>query len=51
MAALPARTDIARKYRWNAERLFASPKAWEMELNAVLESIPTVEKQIGRAHV
>jgi oligoendopeptidase F len=48
MAALPARTDIARKYRWNAERLFASPKAWEMELNAVLESIPTVEKLKGR---
>jgi oligoendopeptidase F len=40
---VPHRSAIQKKYRWNAERLFASPKAWDTELKAILDAIPNVE--------
>jgi oligoendopeptidase F len=40
--AVPPRSSIPKKYRWNAERLFASPKAWETELKGILAEIPSV---------
>ena len=45
--ALPPRSRIEKKYRWNAEQLFASPKAWETELAAVLGAIPDVQALKG----
>ena len=45
--AVPPRSSIPRKYRWNAERLFASPKAWETELNAILVEIPAMAQLKG----
>jgi len=45
--ALPPRSRIEKKYRWNAERLFASPKAWEAELTAILGDIPGVQALKG----
>jgi oligoendopeptidase F len=45
--ALPLRNDVEKKYTWNAERLFASPKAWESELELILEAIPSVKALKG----
>ncbi len=45
--AVPPRSAIPKKYRWNAERLFPSPKTWETELTAILEAIPKVESLKG----
>jgi oligoendopeptidase F len=45
--ALPFRKDVEKKYTWNAERLFASPKAWESELGSILAAIPSVEARKG----
>jgi oligoendopeptidase F len=48
---VPPRSAIPRKYRWNAEHLFSSPKAWETELTAILEAIPKVEALRGKLGV
>jgi oligoendopeptidase F len=45
--ALPARERIPKKYTWNAERLFSSPRAWQAELSAVVASIPEVDALKG----
>jgi len=45
--AIPARDRIQKKYTWNAERLFSSPRAWEAELCAILAAIPEVEALKG----
>ena len=45
---VPPRSAIPKKYRWNAERLFASPKAWETELTAILAAVPMVQSLKGK---
>ena len=44
----PVRSAIEKKYTWNAESMFASPEAWEVEVASILESIPEVKKFQGR---
>jgi len=45
---LPPRSAIDKKYAWNAESVFATPKAWEAEVKSILESIPAVRQFQGR---
>jgi oligoendopeptidase F len=47
-ATIPPRSKANSKYTWNAESVFATPEAWEIELNDVLKSIPGVKKFQGR---
>ncbi len=44
----PVRSAIDKQYTWNAESMFASPEAWEVEVASILESIPEVKKFQGR---
>ncbi len=45
---VPARSAIDKKYTWNAESMFATPAAWEAEVQNILESIPAVKQFQGR---
>ncbi len=45
--SLASRDRIPRKYTWNAERLFPSPRAWEAELSSILAGIPAVQALKG----
>jgi oligoendopeptidase F len=44
---LPIRSEIEKKDRWNAESVFASAKAFDAELAAVLAAAPDVERRAG----
>ncbi len=44
---LPVRSSIPRRYTWNSQALFSSPKAWEAELAEILAAIPSVEALKG----
>src|SRR5512143_1817747 len=43
----PPRNRIEKQYRWNAERLFPSPRAWNAELASILAGIPEVQSLKG----
>ena len=44
----PTRDKIEKRYTWNAESMFASPQAWEAEVDDILGSIPSLKKYSGR---
>jgi oligoendopeptidase F len=44
---LPARSEIEKKDRWNAESVFASAKAFDAEIASVLADAPGVERLSG----
>lgn len=46
-AILP-RSKVNKKYTWNAESVFRSPKEWEAALTAVLASVSKVKKFEGK---
>jgi oligoendopeptidase F len=46
--AIPPRSQVNKKYTWNAESVFKSPKQWEAALKAVLKDIPGITKFKGR---
>src|SRR5688572_1696131 len=45
---VPARSQVAKKFTWNAESVFASDEAWEKEVNQILEDIVTIKAYQGR---
>ncbi len=44
----PARSEIEKRYTWNSESLFASPPAWEAEIQSILQAIPSIKKYEGK---
>jgi oligoendopeptidase F len=44
---IPPRKKINKKYTWNKESVFKTPKDWEAALKAVLEDVPNVKKFEG----
>jgi oligoendopeptidase F len=48
MSSLKPRSEIPQAERWNAESVFATPQAWEAELNAVAEALPRVAEYQGK---
>ena len=48
MAKIPARKQVNKKYTWNAESVYKTPKDWEAALKAVIEDIPNVKKFEGK---
>jgi oligoendopeptidase F len=46
--SIPARSKVNKKYTWNAESVYKSPKQWEAALKAVLKDIPSVKKFEGK---
>jgi oligoendopeptidase F len=45
---IPPRSKVNKKYTWNAESVFKSPKQWEAALKAVLADVPKVKKFEGK---
>ncbi|MCU0519327.1 MAG: oligoendopeptidase F [Anaerolineae bacterium] len=45
---VPQRSEIEKKYTWNAESLFASDAAWEVELICLMDAIATLSAFEGR---
>jgi oligoendopeptidase F len=45
---VPVRSKVNRQYTWNAESVFKSDKAWEKEVNQILQDIPKVKACQGR---
>lgn len=48
MAKIPARKQVNKKYTWNAESVFKSPKEWEAALKAIINDLPKVKKFAGK---
>lgn len=46
--SIPPRSKVNKKYTWNAESVYKSPKQWEAALKAVLKDIPSVKKFEGK---
>ncbi len=46
--SIPAREQVEQKYTWNAESVFATPKAWETELNQIVAELPNIKKYQGQ---
>lgn len=44
---IPPRNKIEKKYTWNAESVFKSPKEWEAELQSILKDLPKIKKYRG----
>jgi len=45
---LPSRSEINPDYTWNAESLFATPKDWETEVDAILAAMPKLKEFQGQ---
>src|SRR5688572_11259749 len=45
---VPARSDIAKEFTWNAESVYPSLDAWAAELKAVSEALPTLTPFQGK---
>src|SRR5688572_7105907 len=45
---IPPRNKVNKKYTWNAESVYKSPKEWEVELQALLKEVPNVKKHEGK---
>ena len=48
MSKIPARKDVNKKYTWNAESVYKSPKQWEAALQAILKDLPKIKKFEGK---
>ncbi len=48
MSSIPLRKDVDRNHTWNAESVFATPGAWETEVDAILAALPEIKKFEGR---
>src|SRR5688572_6474545 len=46
--SIPARSKVNKKYTWNKESVFKTPKDWEAALQALLKDIPSVKKHEGK---
>ncbi|MGE5248719.1 MAG: oligoendopeptidase F [Bacteroidota bacterium] len=46
--ALRPRSEIRKDHTWNAESLFATPKAWEEEVDAIIAGLPQITQYEGR---
>ncbi|MCC7117674.1 MAG: oligoendopeptidase F [Anaerolineales bacterium] len=46
--SIPPRKQVNKKYTWNAESVFKSPKEWDAALQAVLKDIPKVKTHAGK---
>ena len=44
---IPPRNKIEKKYTWNAESVFKSPREWEAELQSILKDLPKIKKYQG----
>ena len=47
-ASIPPRSKAIKKYTWNAESVFKSPKEWEAEVQSILKDLPTIKKYEGK---
>jgi oligoendopeptidase F len=45
---VPVRSKVDKKFTWNAESVFKSDKAWEKEVDLILQEIPTVKHYEGK---
>jgi oligoendopeptidase F len=45
---VPVRSKVDRKYTWNAESVFKSDKAWEREVNQILQDLPKAKAWQGK---
>lgn len=45
---LPARSDIAEQYKWNADSVFANEEEWQAELDRVLADLSQLDAYRGR---
>ena len=45
---IPPRSKVNKKYTWNAESVFKSPKEWDAELQSILNDLPNARKFEGR---
>ncbi len=45
--SIPPRNKINKKYTWNAESVFKSPKEWDAELQSILKDLPSLKKYQG----
>jgi oligoendopeptidase F len=45
---IPPRSKVNKKYTWNAESVFKSPKEWEAEVKGILNDLPGVKKFEGK---
>jgi oligoendopeptidase F len=45
---VPVRSKVDRKFTWNSESVFKSDKAWEKEVNQILQDISKVKAFQGR---
>lgn len=48
MPSIPPRKKVNKKYTWNKESVFKTPKDWEAALKSVLDDIPNVKKYEGK---
>ncbi len=46
-ATLPSRSEIPLKYKWNDTSVFASPDAWQQELDALLADLAQLDAYRG----
>jgi len=47
-ATIPPRSKAIKKYTWNAESVFKSPKEWENEVKSILKDLPDIKKYEGK---
>jgi oligoendopeptidase F len=45
---VPVRSKVSQQYTWNAESVFKSEKAWEKEVNQILQDLPEVKACQGK---
>jgi oligoendopeptidase F len=48
MAVYPPRNKVEKQRTWNAQSVFATPRAWESELKAILNDLDSVKSFQGR---
>jgi oligoendopeptidase F len=46
--SIPSRSKVNKKYTWNKESVFKTPKDWEDALQALLKDIPSLKKFQGK---
>lgn len=46
--SIPSRSKVNKKYTWNKESVFKTPKDWEDALQALLKDIPSLKKYQGK---
>jgi len=45
---IPPRSKVEKKYTWNAESVFKSPKQWETALKALIQDAPNAKQYEGK---